>query len=426
MNRNPLTLLLATTASLLAVATVWRAVGPKLPDTHAVSATDRPVGTAPPADLAESAQPTASGGAVNPFSARIHFDWSLVETNDFKRYILNLRRIQCPEPTIRDIVTADINKLFAPREEPLKQSLLPVGKGVGQQVLTALQRQDYERRKRLREVEREKAALVKELLGIELPLPALKTWHSRSYERYEAALDSLPPAKREQVREIQEGYWLASDELRDRHNSVRTPEYVEDYKKLNQQRQEMTGRVLEGRELEDYEIRRSTVAARLGKELAGFQPTEEEFRSLYKMHREVEESYGGTLLANQVEKFDAASNTEKEKELQESVRQELGPERYAAYQKFRDPKWQLVEKIDQRFQLGPEKMEETYEITREAVEFIERAKSGLLVEETAKQGDLLEQKLRTLLGDKAFAVYQARAEQVFARQIQTPAPKKNP
>ena len=39
------------------------------------------------------------------------FDWSSVESDDYKKYIANLRSIGCPEETIRDIITADVNKL---------------------------------------------------------------------------------------------------------------------------------------------------------------------------------------------------------------------------------------------------------------------------------------------------------------------------
>src|SRR5207244_2483089 len=48
------------------------------------------------------------------------FHWSQVESTDYKQYIMNLRAVGCPESTIRDIILADINKLYAPREEPLK------------------------------------------------------------------------------------------------------------------------------------------------------------------------------------------------------------------------------------------------------------------------------------------------------------------
>src|SRR5688572_17900516 len=60
-------------------------------------------------------QEAGTGGQNVP-----HFHWTEVESPDYKEYIAKLRDIQCPEETIRDIIIADINKLYAPREAALK------------------------------------------------------------------------------------------------------------------------------------------------------------------------------------------------------------------------------------------------------------------------------------------------------------------
>jgi LysM repeat protein len=46
---------------------------------------------------------------------RQFFSWQEVESNDYPTYIKNLREINCPEQTIRDIIIADVNALFARR-----------------------------------------------------------------------------------------------------------------------------------------------------------------------------------------------------------------------------------------------------------------------------------------------------------------------
>src|SRR5438045_4083586 len=42
--------------------------------------------------------------------------WSHVESPDYAVYIANLRSIGCPEQTIRDIIIADVNALYARRK----------------------------------------------------------------------------------------------------------------------------------------------------------------------------------------------------------------------------------------------------------------------------------------------------------------------
>src|SRR5436190_6926071 len=52
---------------------------------------------------------------TNVVLRRQPFTWSEVESPDYHRYILNLRRAGCPEKTIRDIIVADVNDLYAER-----------------------------------------------------------------------------------------------------------------------------------------------------------------------------------------------------------------------------------------------------------------------------------------------------------------------
>src|SRR5688500_17142524 len=44
------------------------------------------------------------------------FDWSSVESDDYKTYIANLRSIGCPAETIRDIVSQDLKKSYKARQ----------------------------------------------------------------------------------------------------------------------------------------------------------------------------------------------------------------------------------------------------------------------------------------------------------------------
>ena len=44
---------------------------------------------------------------------RQFFSWREVESNDYPTYIANLRNIGCPEQTIRDLIIADVNALYA-------------------------------------------------------------------------------------------------------------------------------------------------------------------------------------------------------------------------------------------------------------------------------------------------------------------------
>src|SRR5712671_1846172 len=69
--------------------------------------------------------PSGSAGTLAPASAaqaktntivrRQFFSWQEVESPDYPTYVANLRDIGCPEQTIRDIIIADVNSLYAKR-----------------------------------------------------------------------------------------------------------------------------------------------------------------------------------------------------------------------------------------------------------------------------------------------------------------------
>lgn len=74
--------------------------------------------SAPP--VLEAAMPTP---VAWPTAEVKPFHWSQIESTDYRIYIANLRAIGCPEQTIRDIISADVDSLYASRREPLEGGL---------------------------------------------------------------------------------------------------------------------------------------------------------------------------------------------------------------------------------------------------------------------------------------------------------------
>jgi hypothetical protein len=73
--------------------------------------------------VATQVMPAEATSQAPPAAKPEPFHWSKLESTDYRAYIANLRRIECPEQTIRDIITADVDAaIFAPRREQLKQN----------------------------------------------------------------------------------------------------------------------------------------------------------------------------------------------------------------------------------------------------------------------------------------------------------------
>src|SRR5258706_5735477 len=63
----------------------------------------------------ESSNATSLVIKTNVQVRRQFFAWQEIESSDYRRFIQNFRDISCPEPKIRDIITADRNAPFSRR-----------------------------------------------------------------------------------------------------------------------------------------------------------------------------------------------------------------------------------------------------------------------------------------------------------------------
>ncbi len=85
------------------------------------------------------------------------FHWSQLESTNFLTYVANLRAVGCPEQTLRDIIGAEVQALYA----PVREAILDGENSSGRRLVS-------EREK----LARDQAWLVGQLLGIDRP-PAL-------------------------------------------------------------------------------------------------------------------------------------------------------------------------------------------------------------------------------------------------------------
>ncbi len=332
------------------------------------------------------------------------FTWQQVESGDYKLYIANLRKVGCPEQTIRDIIVADVNKLYAPREEPLKAK-----KSVPQIPGQATPPVDEtENRRKLREVQTEKRVVLKELLDIDVPVDLMASTASRDYTAHELALKLLPAEKRDAVQTLQEEYWQQSDALKAKHENKKTPEFVEEYRKLNESHREELAKVLTSQELENYDIRTSSTSSKLGQQLLTFSPTEEEFRKVFRLTRESEDKAEKVMVQENTPEARAAAakaQADDKAELDNQIKTALGDTRFAEYQRSLDSAYQNLSRVGQRYGLSSEAVLKAYEMEKafrsEPVAF---PQPGFEVDRSAAQNQFNEQ-MKAALGEKAARAY---------------------
>jgi hypothetical protein len=136
-------------------ALVWILAGERKPASDSVAPVSQH-GADQPATVA----PAAEAPVVTRVDAA-PFNWTRIESDDYRVYIKNLRAIGCPEQTVRDIITADVDSLYKARGRQLRQKLTALANGPWSARLGSQSALEAE----LRRLPGEEEALIAELLG---------------------------------------------------------------------------------------------------------------------------------------------------------------------------------------------------------------------------------------------------------------------
>jgi len=102
------------------------------------------------------------------------FLWSRLESRDYSAYIRNLQRIDCPAPTLRAIVTADVHAHYDVRSRQLEQKLAGLQSGSWSVQLQSLSEQQSVQAE-LQQLPRAEATEIASLLGDNLMAEGITT-----------------------------------------------------------------------------------------------------------------------------------------------------------------------------------------------------------------------------------------------------------
>ncbi len=201
---------------------------------------------------AKTAAGEKSAATTNATAHKI--DWRMVESADYKEYIANLRAIGCPEETIRDIIVADVNKLFEARKKQLKAASTNKYEYWKSSSMFG-NMLDEEKIKQKQQLSDEKRAILTSLLGT---APDEKPDTAKLVNPFEDMLDFLADDKQSKVMDLLQSYQAKA--LKAMKGG--TPD-AEDLKAMQQVQKEMEGelgKILTPDELQNYELRLSQTA----------------------------------------------------------------------------------------------------------------------------------------------------------------------
>ena len=204
-----------------------------------------------------------------------------MESNDYRTYIQNLRKIGCPEQTIRDIVSADVlQALAARRTEALAGFYHDFNYWKADPGQTEARALLGTQRKT---VDDDMTTLLHTLLGTEfVPPPAAYEWKVAELNQQ---LGFLPQDKREQTRSLLLQYAETDQQVRALASNENLTENLAERRGIidaYEKKQAALAGLLTPAELEQVELTTSWTAENLRRAMVHFQPTETEFKSIFQ------------------------------------------------------------------------------------------------------------------------------------------------
>jgi len=183
--------------------------------------------------------------------------------------------------------------------------------------------------------------------------------------------------------------------------------------------------VLTPAELEDYDLRNSPVASALRFQLSVFDPTEQEFRTLYRLQNAYADRvrpFFGQPTADQMQ-----GRPEAQRQLDAEIKTTLGAQRYEEYRRASDYNYREAYKVVARLGLPPTTTNQVWEIQQDIQKRAGSLDRDLSAEEHAQQVAALAGEAQTrvtqLLGDAGFQAYREHGGQWM--QIRQPRPATN-
>ena len=357
----------------------------------------------------------ADPAATTPAPAGLPFSWNQIASENLKIYRDHLRAIGCPEPTLREIIRAVINERFGARRRGILASFQDrYWDLVLHRELPGRQRfSRTEWGQALAALAGERQDLIVDVLG----RVGLTTELERQTQRAELEQRRawLSPEKRDRLIELEARYqqrladWAGT--LGSRVDVLPTPEDQDQLLKWQQEFDDSEKQLLTPEELAELQLRESDVAGWAGS-LPGFQPGEDEWRSLTGLRSQYEQSQRELDNSNLSDEERAARQNGLQTGFDDAVKAALTPEQFSQYQLANNDQYQALHNVTQRYGLPDSVATQSLGLQQAARNAADQVRNNSNLSAETRQSALdaiqreTEQALSQLLGPDAFTTFQ--------------------
>jgi len=283
---------------------------------------------------------------TQPESAAIA-TWNDIQTLELKELIRRLRNVGCPEETVRDMIVAEVNRRYAARTRelwPERYEQINEFWRVEKQD-PARQRKNRELWRRERELQREKSALLVELLGVD---PEKELRREEGFDEpmdwNERQIAFLPESKREAVARYLEEFNERSQEMQERNHGIWDAQARAEQKQLEAEKLAGLAQSLTPAELREYELRQSQLANQLSHDLQTLSLDRNQYEALF----DIRKKYGDSIY-NYSDMVDTKEGRNQVESTKQAMKQEivaaLGEDFTKQYERSQDYSYQQLARL---------------------------------------------------------------------------------
>lgn len=274
-------------------------------------------------------------------------DWAKLPSDDLPTLAEKLRQNGFPPILVRAIISAQARERYATQRDALERSVenVPYWRNPSNDPKVSAQ---------MRELESAARREMREALGPDYNLEVIADLQRQ--------LPNVTADKLEQIAAIRDRYSEKRRALFETSSGMNlTPEDREKRAGLEKDMHAEFASVLSPAELEEFDLRTGNLANNLRYELAAFDVTEFEFRTLYKLQSAFEDQFPSYQRRPGVDQ----QRADAQKKMREEIAAAFGPERYAQYERATSYDYRQTTDLLTRLELPKTAADELYALSRD-------------------------------------------------------------
>ncbi len=340
--------------------------------------------------------------------------WLDIQSADLKQFVRRLREAGCPDETVKDIVVAEVNRIYAARNREIwperYENDTKFWKTQSTRYNVERQRKQRESYRKDRELQKEKSALLVELLGVDPEKQQrIEDGYEENYNWQERQVAFLPESKRAAAQKILDDFQDKQQEMYAANAGIHDAQSRAEQRQLEADKLAALAGILSPAELREYELRQSQTATQLSYNLNNTPVSREEYEAIF----DIRKKYGDSI-----NNYGDLQSKEERNQVQENIKAmnaelaaALGPDKFKEYERGKDSNYQQLQRLAKKNDLPTDTAGKVYDYKSTAEDTVKKLRDNKDMTGEQRQAALqqirteTEATLKKTLGDKAYLSY---------------------